>query len=299
MRKKLVVLCISALLCALCLCACNREVPHHHTWKDADCTEPQTCTECGATAGQPLGHSWVEASCLSPRTCAICGLTDGEPTPHDFTPATYWEIPVCQVCGSSSGSTLRPDFAQYGFTTFSSPLTPFDYTTTCDLDNKQKTVANATVVSADVAPDAVKAGLGLAELDGYTWYLIRSEYVFSDLNAQNYSMSVAWTIDDYYDIAFADNSASTDNATGITTFSVHWRDGDYTQCQRLVARSAYSLWIEAKCTFYLDVLVRIPTGYDGLCLAPVDPAIDWPDGMHCCDVLDPRNVVYFRLMPNG
>jgi len=298
MRKSLLILCICALLAVLCLTGCG-ETPHHHTWTEATCTEPSTCTECGATAGQPLGHNWVEASCLAPRTCSICGLTEGDPLPHDFTPATYWEIPVCRVCGSASGSTLRPDFAQYGYTTFSVPLTPFDYTTTCDLDDKQTTTANATVVYADVAPQNAKTGLGLTELEGYTWYLIQSEYVFSDLNAQNYSMNVAWTIDDYYDIKFADDSAVTDPTTKITTFSVHWKDGDYSQCQRLVARSSYSLWIEAQCTFYLDVLVRIPTGYDGLCIAPIDTGVEWPEGMYCCDVLDPRTVIYFRFMPQG
>lgn len=40
-----------------------------HSWQDATCTEPKTCTICGATEGEANGHSYTE----NPMVCDICG----------------------------------------------------------------------------------------------------------------------------------------------------------------------------------------------------------------------------------
>ena len=45
------------------------EVVHNHTYSDATCTEPATCS-CGETSGNPLGHNYVEGSCSN------CGGVD-------------------------------------------------------------------------------------------------------------------------------------------------------------------------------------------------------------------------------
>lgn len=52
---------------------------HTHVWKDATCTEPKTCTTCGATSGSAAGHNWAEATTSEPETCRICGATRGQP----------------------------------------------------------------------------------------------------------------------------------------------------------------------------------------------------------------------------
>lgn len=31
---------------------------HQHVWNDPTCTEPKTCSECGAIDGEPLGHDY-------------------------------------------------------------------------------------------------------------------------------------------------------------------------------------------------------------------------------------------------
>lgn len=36
----------------------NTSVVHTHSYVDATCTEPKTCTVCGETAGSALGHTW-------------------------------------------------------------------------------------------------------------------------------------------------------------------------------------------------------------------------------------------------
>ncbi len=40
-----------------------------HNWKDATCTEPETCTICGATDGEAEGHDYKS---YSPHTCYDC-----------------------------------------------------------------------------------------------------------------------------------------------------------------------------------------------------------------------------------
>ena len=58
-----------------------------HTWKNADCAAPKTCTVCGETEGETLGHSWVDADCVNPKTCTVCGETEGEALGHDWVDA--------------------------------------------------------------------------------------------------------------------------------------------------------------------------------------------------------------------
>lgn len=58
-RKRL----IAALAASICLCVSLTACFHEHTWAEATCTEPKTCTECGETEGKPLGHEegdWSE-----------------------------------------------------------------------------------------------------------------------------------------------------------------------------------------------------------------------------------------------
>ena len=55
-----------------------------HSWKDATCTAPKTCSKCGATEGNSIGHNWRNASCTTPKTCSICKITDGTKTEHKY-----------------------------------------------------------------------------------------------------------------------------------------------------------------------------------------------------------------------
>lgn len=76
---------------------------HTHTWKDATCTTPKTCTDCGETEGEPIGHAWKEATCTKPKTCTNCGKTEGEPVGHTWKEATCTTLKVCTVCGKTEG----------------------------------------------------------------------------------------------------------------------------------------------------------------------------------------------------
>ena len=45
-------------------------IPGAHKWKDADCTTPKTCTNCGLTVGEVADHSYTDDK---DTTCDVCG----------------------------------------------------------------------------------------------------------------------------------------------------------------------------------------------------------------------------------
>ncbi len=65
---------------------------HTHTWAEATCTTPKTCTECKETSGSPLKHKVVEASCTAGKHCTLCNKSYSEPLGHKFVNDT------CKTC---------------------------------------------------------------------------------------------------------------------------------------------------------------------------------------------------------
>ena len=72
---------------------------HVHTWQEATCTEPKTCTACGETEGNALGHTWQEATCTEPKTCTVCGATEGALSGHQWDEGTVLYEATCQKIG--------------------------------------------------------------------------------------------------------------------------------------------------------------------------------------------------------
>lgn len=71
------------------------EPPHTHTWKDATCQSPKTCTGCGATETSVGTHSFVDGICtvckatdiLNPnKDLKICGDTNPEYISQAYIP---------------------------------------------------------------------------------------------------------------------------------------------------------------------------------------------------------------------
>ncbi len=60
------------LLVVLVACA-----PHEHTWEEASCAAPKTCSVCGATEGEALPHT-EEIMPSKEATCKEAGLTEGK-----------------------------------------------------------------------------------------------------------------------------------------------------------------------------------------------------------------------------
>ena len=68
--------------------AASSSASHVHSWAEANCERPATCTLCGETKGSALGHSWVAATYDRPRHCSVCGKEEGgvlSPTPAPKT----------------------------------------------------------------------------------------------------------------------------------------------------------------------------------------------------------------------
>ena len=77
-----------------------------HSWVDADCDTPKTCSVCNATEGEALGHRWGDADCTTAKTCSVCGATEGEALGHDVTSSSYevkdgaiMKVENCSRCG--------------------------------------------------------------------------------------------------------------------------------------------------------------------------------------------------------
>lgn|GEM_PF-5760378 len=52
---------------------------HTHSYAKADRTTPEKCV-CGATGGKALGHTWKNATCQAPKTCTVCVVMDRQYT---------------------------------------------------------------------------------------------------------------------------------------------------------------------------------------------------------------------------
>ena len=78
-----------------------------HTYEDATCTAPKTCTVCGATDGEALGHSFRNATCTAPKTCTTCGTTEGKALGHKFTGEGCTGEKTCTVCGKTEKNSHK------------------------------------------------------------------------------------------------------------------------------------------------------------------------------------------------
>lgn len=84
----------------------SQTIAHTHSWQDATCTAPKTCTACGETSGNAAGHQWQDVDCTSPQICAVCGETSGSVAGHRWQDATYSSPARCEVCGITDGLSL-------------------------------------------------------------------------------------------------------------------------------------------------------------------------------------------------
>ena len=78
-----------------------------HSWVDADCNAPETCSVCGETYGSALGHDWSATTCTTAATCKRCGDTTGEPYGHYWQDATCDAPKHCTSCGETEGVALE------------------------------------------------------------------------------------------------------------------------------------------------------------------------------------------------
>ena len=80
-----------------------------HSWVDATCTAPKTCSVCSMTDGAAAGHSWVDATCTAPKTCSKCSATEGEALGHAWDDGVVTTQPTCAVEGVKTFSCANCD----------------------------------------------------------------------------------------------------------------------------------------------------------------------------------------------
>ena len=80
-----------------------------HSWVDASCTAPKTCSVCGATEGEKAGHSWQAATCSTPKLCTVCNATEGNALGHAYGTWTYDEAAKShsKVCSNDETHILN------------------------------------------------------------------------------------------------------------------------------------------------------------------------------------------------
>ena len=133
-----------------------------HDWAEATCTAPKTCKVCGATEGKALGHNWELPDCVTPETCSRCGATEGEPNGHSWKAATCTAPKTCADCGATEG---EPNGHTWTEATCYDPKT-------CDvcLETEGEALGhNWTAASCDAAKTCDRCGKTDGEALGHTW----------------------------------------------------------------------------------------------------------------------------------
>lgn len=93
MSKRAICLVILLLISGMLAgCQCS------HTWTEANCRTPKTCSKCTETEGEPLEHKWKDATCAEPKTCILCGDREGSVLPHDYRLSNGYMR--CTLCGA-------------------------------------------------------------------------------------------------------------------------------------------------------------------------------------------------------
>ena len=275
---------------AVAVCVMLAGCGHEHTWAEATCTEPKTCSECGETEGEALGHTWVEATCTEAKHCSVCGEIEGEPLEHTWIEANYQDPKTCSVCGATEGEPLPADFETYGLTINAEEGGTYDYVTVCSENSSKTTVGHATFSDYRIIEE--DAELGLEKKDGYEWRALHVSIAFDDENANNYGMSIGRCNENYYDIEGWDNSSEHDEETNMNHHVVNYHGTDYEITYFEIAK--WLGWVNETNTYEYDVYVNVPTGYDGCVFGFYDKKTSWEDGMYIYDIAD-DNTLFFRM----
>lgn len=282
MKKWQLILILVLIVSLLTACECK------HTFGDATCEEPATCSKCGETEGEALGHTWVDADCETPKTCSVCGQTEGSALGHTWVDANFQTPKTCSACGKTDGDVLQAAFEVHGLSASCTENVPYDYVTVCYDDAGKKTTGKATfhdyrVFDFDDTHEA---------LDGYEWRCVKVTIVFSDENARKYGYSCGACQENYYDIQGWDNSSRhVDDYT--SEYTANFNGQDYDACQ-IYSKWENSGWVDNVVTIEVTLDARVPAGFDGVVFGLRDNSTAWEDGMYIYDVAD-ENTLLFRL----
>jgi len=242
---------------------------HTHTWVDANCSTPRTCSECGETEGAPLSHSWRDANFQEPRTCSVCGETEGTPQTPGFL---------------KSGHQINMTLGGI-----------YQYRTVTSRDRTLHTIGEASFSDFRV----FRSEEGLEAIDGYEYQSITLRITFSDGNAQRFGVSWAYGILDYY----------TFNPLGTSTLFSDMEDSEipgfliwgtvnyYGEDWELhFLYSSDSGWEDSVFNATANFTFLAPIGYDGIIIYPFNYLFFSEDEEQpVADTID-EDTLFFRLI---
>ncbi len=316
------------LLLALCMVFALGACGHEHSWVNATCTLPKTCSECGETEGEPLGHEWIPATCTQPKTCPRCGETEGEPLGHSVTEADYWNGSVCTVCGEVFSEPLEPDFVKYGLDAYVHDVgTGEEFTyVTCGWSDGQRqpdydAVASVRVYAAKLVDENENAAgdnwvylgnhmylneldetiLGVIrrveamEDDSYEWVGLYADIQFTDWP---HGCSMAICQEDYYDIVGHDEKSEVIEEPEDGNYTLEKYPVNYMGKEQNVYRLVrYKDYVRGSGHFCYEYYFYVPKGYDGCVFGLFDGALapdGWAEGTYVFDYIN-ENMLLFRL----
>lgn len=262
---------------------------HEHSWHEATCTQPRTCSECGETEGEPLGHSPTEATVWEPSVCSLCGEVLGEKLVPAFERHNIEVMDIADVpteIFAEDHAVIDPDT---GYVTFPDPLLEFR---TGSYNGGSYVpvyvcLTDYSIIESDEEHEA---------LEGYEWRIASFQLVIFSTDA---GYKLAASDEDYYDIEGHDDSAQGSH------YTVTWQGESYDGCVRLINFSElpdYTMPVTgAPFDFSLDLIsrgvtaaFRVPVGYDGTVVCLRNSIRDFERDQYIYDVMTPDDI-FIRL----
>lgn len=253
------------------------------------------------------GHTWVEATCTEPKTCSVCGATEGEALGHDWSVNTpnYQQAKTCSRCNETQGDPLEAEFAKKGLAVETEWDKEFTFTTPCYNDKSKTTngkyrFSNLRIAASDDA-------LGLEAAQGYEWLIFDLICRYDDENVSKYGYTGVFNAGmDYYDtyrnpdLGTMFEPGKTDLET-VDRFTVNYNGEDYPECIFLWGEYTDEWNAEGTtCISQHTIYIRIPTGYDGIIVSMIANGSDVIDKINAgempIDCLDDK-CVNFRVVP--
>lgn len=246
-----------------------------HVYNEATCTTPKTCTICGATIGEAVGHDYLDATCTEPATCRFCGETSGEALGHDPQNANYQAAGVCSICNEVVGDPLVPEFEEHNLSCSATLDTDIPYQTHCYFDTER--ITTGTVRFSDYK--TFKSDETHPAVDGYIWQQVTMTNLFFDDNAAEYGYMLSPVFEDYYGTRAHDRSVKAVSVEGFPTdmedafaynqSTVNFNGQDYDKCI-LIASAKRNGWEGNNAYFELEISILMPEGYDGFVVGVYD-----------------------------
>ena len=275
MNKKVLSI-LLAMSVAISMTACSKSASDDKDSDDKDVEETieetttETLSECEAN-----GHTWVDATCEDPKTCSVCGETDGDALGHDLLDANYQQGPICTVCGEEIGDPITAIFEEMEYECSGVLGETYYVPTTCYTNEDYETVGMWTFDSIDIF-ESDETHLAV---DGYEWQVVKFTAVFNDDNAWEYGLAPGvYTTDYYYTVpeAVDENADNTIYYTGDTdrtgqVYTLNYFGEDYPECYTFFEAESDG-WVGHELVQYWTVHFLVPTGYDGNIIAIVNRA---------------------------